>query len=90
MSDPYTEAMPLVRVDISILAAAALLASCTAQEPQAPVSNWSTLTERGEPARKLASENSSKPPDSAAEKESGSDCLRKGSVVDAWTCVSKD
>ncbi len=90
MSDPYTEAMPLARVDFSILAAAALLASCTAQEPQAPVSGWNTLTESAEPSRKLASENKARPPDSAAEKETGSDCLRKGSIVDAWTCVSKD
>lgn len=60
----------------------ALLPACTAQEPQASVSGWKTLIE--------TRETSQTPASTAAEKESTSDCLRKNSMIEAWSCASKN
>jgi hypothetical protein len=60
----------------------ALLPACTAQEPQTSVSGWKAMIETRKSSQSSAG--------TAPEKESTSDCLRKASLMEAWSCASKD
>jgi hypothetical protein len=61
---------------------AALLPACTAQEPQTSITSWKAMVETRKTSQPSAS--------TAPEKESTSDCLRKGSLMEAWSCASQN
>jgi hypothetical protein len=72
----------MARVWYLTIALTTLLPACTAQEPQTSIGNWKTMIETRETSHASAS--------TAAENERTSDCLRKTSLIDAWSCASKD
>ena len=74
----------MVRVWFLMTVLTALLAACTVQEPQASVTEWKTMIGTRESSQSSAGTG----PEN--EKESASDCLRKNSVIDAWSCASKE
>jgi hypothetical protein len=72
----------MARVCFLTIALTALLPACTAQEPQTSVAGWKAMVE---------TRNASQSPASATpEKDGTSDCLRKGSLIEAWSCASQN
>jgi hypothetical protein len=73
----------MTRVCFLTIVLTALLPACTAQEPQSSVAGWKALVETRQTPQSSASP-------AAPEKESASDCLRKSSVIEAWSCASQN
>ncbi len=74
----------MVRLWVPMIVLTALLPACTAQEPQTSVSSWKAMIE----TRETSHASATAAPEN--EKESPSDCLRKNTVIEAWSCASKD
>jgi len=74
----------MARIWLLMIVLTAALPACTSQEPRASVSDWKTLIE----TRGTSQASAASTPEN--EKESPSDCLRKNSVIEAWSCASKD
>ena len=64
----------MVRVCVSLLFPLAFLPGCATEQAQAPASPSAQVNPQPQPPAK----------------ETFSDCARKNSVVDAWTCALKD